>query len=139
MSSCGNAGPSTQTAEEIMQPLAPEERARAIYEVLMEEPLSSARVIGLTYLLGATADPMAIAYLSDVFDAAQAIAERHVRINMQQDPATRGPLVANQTSSNRRGVIEGARIHGGPEAAELLQRAAGSEDPAAPLDELDAP
>jgi hypothetical protein len=40
-----------------MQPLAHEERERAIFEVLLEELLSIARVIGLTYLLGATGDP----------------------------------------------------------------------------------
>lgn len=130
MANCGNDEVPARSPDDVMAALPKEERAAAIYSVLMEEPLSTPRVEGLVQLLKATEDPRAVAYLSDVFDAARDIAERHVRVNMGSDPLERAPFTDNMTRRNRIAPVKAVADTPGAEAEALLQRAAGDSDEA---------
>lgn len=117
--------------EDVMKAMPPEMRAKAIFDFVMTEALSSFEVAGLVHLIGYTKDQKAISYISTIFDAARELAERNVRVNLGADPASRSLFVSNMTTANRVASVNAAGHAPGPEADAFLQRVIGGDDESA--------
>jgi hypothetical protein len=130
---CGlESSPALPAPDEIMKNVPREERAGAIFAVLMTERLGTTEVKRLLELLAATGDPRAFEYVKAVYDGAEAIVERNVGASIETEPDMANALRfrSNELMRVRERSMSVAGTLNAPGVLAFLTRGAQDESPA---------